>query len=133
RGRRAAELVATVWPVHRTAAPAPGREPAAQALSLRLAHLSGARVLGCPIGKPVQRGDFVGKICASGRGRKIRRSIRRRHGWSAAHRGSGIRALGQGQEKHPSQKGKESGGEEIVAASERSTARVNYRLACGPE
>ena len=60
RRRRAAQLVAAVRPLHRIAA-SPGRgRPAAQALSLRPAHLPRTGLLGRPFGQSLQRSGFVG-------------------------------------------------------------------------
>ena len=114
RRRRAAQLVAAVRPVHRIAASAGRGRPAPEALSLRPAHLSGAGVLGRALGQSVQRSGFVGQVRASGRGRKVWRSVRRCDGRTAADRGG---SAGTAEE--------EAGGEE----DGHSNRKVETRLA----
>ncbi len=75
RRRRAAQLVATVRAVHRAAPSSRRRRPAAQALSLRSAHLSRAGALGRIVGQPIQRGRVMGQVRAQGRRRQVRRSL----------------------------------------------------------
>ena len=78
--RRAAQLVAAVRTVHRTAPPSRRRGHPAQALSLWASDLSRARVLGRAVGQPLQRSRIVGKVRPQGRRRQIRRSLRGCHG-----------------------------------------------------
>ena len=59
------------------------REASAEALQLWRANLSRTGELGRSVGKHVHRGSIVGKICASGGRRTIRRSARRCHGGAA--------------------------------------------------
>ena len=99
RRRRAAQLVAAVWAIHRAAAPAAGRERAAEALPLRPAHLSGARVLGRIVRQSLQRGDFVGQVRASVGRREVWRSLRGRDGRAADYRGRRSGAPGQGEKR----------------------------------
>src|SRR5207244_3926231 len=65
----------------------------------------------------LQRGDFMGEICASGRGRAFRRSVRGCNRRIAPDRGSSAGAAGKEQEREWESKDGKSRGEKVVCWS----------------